>query len=328
MLKVDADGNYEWFKSFGTDNYNDYLYKAVQTHDGGYLVGGATNSWQNSLGYIDRGDWYIIKTDSQGNEEWYRRYGNPIYKDGRISDILRASDTTYYITGAWTYDRNSTGSSLYQESYIVKLDKDFNEIYELKYDNQEFMRSYPMDAIETKDSNIVLIGQKATDYAAPRGTLHKITPTGEILWQRQYVGNNDTTNTYSYAMSVKQTTDGGFILGGWVDNIMLEPDQQMWLVKTDSAGCDGTGDFWDDCTNVMVNEFVDNPSFEMYPNPARDFIVIASEAKQSVQIYDLTGKMVKQFKIQNSELKIEIGDLESGVYIVRVGKQTKKLIIE
>jgi len=220
---------------------------------------------------------------------------------------------------------------LYQESYIVKLDKDFNEIYELKYDNQEFMRSYPMDVIESEDSNIVILGYKATDYAAPRATLHKITPVGDILWQRQYVGNNDTTNTYSYGMSVKQTADGGFVFGGWVNNQYLSPTQQMWLVKTDSVGCDGTGDFWDCSTGVMVNEYVDNPTFEMYPNPAKDFIVIASEAKQSVQIYDLTGKMVKQLVMSSgveTSLNIDVSNLEKGVYIVKVGKQTKKLIIE
>ena len=70
--------------------------------------------------------------------------------------------------------------------------------------------------------------------------------------------------------------------------------------------------------------------FSVYPNPANNFVVIKDEGLKikDVQILDLTGKMVKQFRIQNSELKIQIGDLKSGVYFVKLGKQTERLIIE
>ncbi len=117
-----------------------------------------------------------------------------------------------------------------------------------------------------------------------------------------------------------------------MDNDNFTPDQQMWLVKTDSMGCDGTGDFMDDCTNVMLNEFVNNPTFDIYPNPANDFIVIASKAKQSqsknIELYNIQGQLVKQFKVANSELKIQVGDLEKGIYFVKLGRETRKLIIE
>lgn len=336
MLKVDANGNYEWHKAFGTNEFNDSFWKVTQTHDGGYLVGGATDSWQDGLPYIDKGDWYIVKTDANGNEEWSRRYGNPTLKDGRVTEILRATDTTYYITSGWTYNRNSTGSDLYQESYIVKLDKNFDEVYQLKYDNQEYYKSYIMAAIEAADSNIVLAGvrrdfdsEAMTGYY-PRTTIHKMRPDGEIIWQRQYVAEHDTVYGDHKGYSVKQTTDGGYVIGGWVNNDYFSPTQQLWLVKTDSLGCDGTGDFWDCSTGVMVNEFVSNKSFSLYPNPTNNFVIIKNEEFRimNVDLFDLTGKIVKQFKIHNSELKIQVGDLEKGVYIVRIGKQTKKLIVK
>jgi len=355
MLKVDADGNYQWFKSFGTDDNNDYLYKVVQTHDGGYLVGGGTNSWQDDLDAIDRGDWYVVKTDVNGNEQWHRRYGNPILAEGRVTQILKATDTTYYITGGWAYDRNNTGSYIYKESYIVKLDKNFDEVYQLKYENQAYYKSYIMAAIETADSNILLAGSRThyfEEYSYgfnPRTTLTKMTPDGEILWERYYVAGHDTVAGDHKGYSVKQTTDGGYVIGGWVNNENLTPTQQLWLVKTDSVGCDDTGDFWVCATNAMVNEFVDNPNFEMYPNPANDFIVIASEASQSqvstVEIYNMQGQLIRVIpsgvervmssgveRVMSSgvetSLTIDISDLEKGVYIVRIGEQTRKLIIE
>ena len=293
-------------------------------------MGGATNSWQEPLWYPDLGDWYVVKTDANGNEDWHRRYGNPGLDDGRIGTILRASDTTYYISGAWAYDRNSTGSMINRESYIVKLDQNFNEVYELKYDEPNYYSSGALSLIEANDNNLVVIGERLMGQGSAyemRTSMHKITPEGEILWQRQFVANNDTNGTASYGMSIKQTADNGFIFGGYAYSSDMSPTQQMWLVKTDSAGCDGSMDFWD-CTDVGINEYVANPSFEMYPNPARDFIVIASEAKQSVQIYDLTGKIVKQTSLRGTKQSLQISDLESGVYIVRVGKKAKKLIVE
>lgn len=89
--------------------------------------------------------------------------------DGRVTEIFRASDTTYYITGAWVYDRNSTGSTLWSESYIVKLDKNFDEVYQLRYGNQEYFKSYIMAAIETADSNIVLASSRQ-DFDTQAGT--------------------------------------------------------------------------------------------------------------------------------------------------------------
>ena len=49
---------------------------------------------------------------------------------------------------------------------------------------------------------------------------------------------------------------------------------------------------------------------------------------ESIEIYSLTGKLVKQINIQHSAPNIQIDDLESGVYLVKVGEQMQKLIID
>ncbi len=334
MLKVDSLGNYQWFKSFGTDDSDDSFWKVVQTHDGGYLVAGATASWQESLLLGDRGDWYVVKTDNQGNEEWSRRYGSPQYDDDRPSTILMSSDTSYYITGAWTYGRNSTGSNKYYEPFIVKLDKNFDEVYQLKYDNHTYYQSYIMAATETADHNIAYLGVRSddgTNWYWPRGTLHKITPEGEILWQRQYVAGNDTTNDRHMTATIKQTNDGGFIFGGWNVSSAQTPNQQMWLVKTDSLGCDGT-DWWPCGAQVQINPTVANSDFKMYPNPSKNILfleIMNDEFKiLNAEIYELTGKLVKSFPLEETEKGLNISSLPKGLYFVKLGEQTQKLVVE
>ena len=198
-------------------------------------------------------------------------------------------------------------------------------------------------AIESKDTNIVLIGYKVIDHTySPRATMHKITLGGDVLWQRQYVANNDTLNTNSYGMTIKHCSDKGFVFGGWASAGSLSPSQQMWLVKTDSLGCDGTGDFADDCTGMVIKEFASNPAFYLYPNPTKSTVFVEVESNQykveSIEVYSLTGKLVKTSPLvlrqaqQPRRLKttssIDISGLESGVYLVKVGNRMQKLIVE
>lgn len=70
--------------------------------------------------------------------------------------------------------------------------------------------------------------------------------------------------------------------------------------------------------------------FDIYPNPADDYIRISSLALNDiVEIYDITGKIILK---QPSVKEINISDLQSGMYIVRLvsekGKyKTQKLLI-
>ncbi len=170
--------------------------------------------------------------------EWNRRYGSPEYSEAFMGKILKSSDTCYYVVGSHTYDRNSTGSFLYTESTVLKLDADFNEVYTLQYDNQTYFETHINDAIEDTDGNILLLGIRSDTTYFPRGTLHKITPEGEVLWQRQYESlPGSSTYDVNFLNSIKPTQDGGFIMGGGVfPNAQY---QKIWLVKTDSLGCDG-----------------------------------------------------------------------------------------
>ena len=48
----------------------------------------------------------------------------------------------------------------------------------------------------------------------------------------------------------------------------------------------------------------------------------------NVEIFDLFGKKVKEVRTQNLETKISIQDWTKGLYLVKVGKETQKLVVE
>ena len=74
--------------------------------------------------------------------------------------------------------------------------------------------------------------------------------------------------------------------------------------------------------------------FEIYPNPARDFVKLSSISRQSsvVRIYNTLGMLVDEFEMNSGEIEINVSDYKSGVYFVEVstenGSVIKKFIIE
>lgn len=78
LVKVDADGNHEWNKAYGGDQ-SDYVNEVVQTVDGGFLFAGWTESAvSGEVSQVSRGgryDYWVGKTDANGNLIWDQRYG-------------------------------------------------------------------------------------------------------------------------------------------------------------------------------------------------------------------------------------------------------------
>lgn len=57
----------------------------------------------------------------------------------------------------------------------------------------------------------------------------------------------------------------------------------------------------------------------IYKNPSSDYITIQfnNSEKENIQIYDVTGKLVKEKTILNHQ-KMDISELLNGIYFIRV----------
>ena len=321
LLRTDSEGNYLWHKTFGEWGYASELHKVVQTPDGGFLCGGGTFAYSSS----HNADWYLVKTDSQGNKEWHRTYGSPIYHDTRTSGITITKDTNYVITGGKGYSNDE------YKPFIIVLDKEFDLILSktLPFRSEG---SYIGQVIEKDDGFIAIGGDRINESEIVIINLTKFDYNFNEIWRRKYTAY-DTTNVDNYMLSVDTCSDGGYVLGGWAA-VYDGNGQRLSLIKTDSLGCDGT-DWWACSTDAMVNEYVNNPTFTLFPNPAKDFIVIASEAwqSQSIEIYNMQGQLVLNSPFEKGargigSQQINIEQLKPGIYFIKVGKLTKKIIKE
>ncbi|MBN2668070.1 MAG: DUF4465 domain-containing protein [Bacteroidales bacterium] len=85
-------------------------------------------------------------------------------------------------------------------------------------------------------------------------------------------------------------------------------------------------------THVGIED-IKTANASIYPNPANDYIIVKTTSELSIQsntiaIYDLTGKLVKQIKTDQTEIKVDISDIQAGIYIVKMGSDSQPLVIE
>jgi hypothetical protein len=80
----------------------------------------------------------------------------------------------------------------------------------------------------------------------------------------------------------------------------------------------------------IKNNENNNSIFSVYPNPVKEslYISLSDNYKKTILIYDIYGREVKQLITNNSEFTIQIGDLQSGIYLVKIGTQTVKFVKE
>jgi hypothetical protein len=61
----------------------------------------------------------------------------------------------------------------------------------------------------------------------------------------------------------------------------------------------------------------------VYPNPVNDVLNIVLGTDAPISILSLDGRTIKQFAVSgNTKLRVDVSDLEAGIYLVRVGEAT------
>lgn len=111
LVKTDSLGYIEWNDVFGGADA-DRGYSARETADGGYIMAGYTDSFGAGL-Y----DLYLVKTDSEGTEEWSYTFGGTGRDYGNA--VVQTTDGGYLAVG-YTLSFGAGGDDV----YLVRTDAD------------------------------------------------------------------------------------------------------------------------------------------------------------------------------------------------------------
>lgn len=120
VAKLNANGSTVWQKYFGGSN-NDYAYSTQQTSDGGYIVAGAAvSSNGNVTGSHGSSEYWIIKLDASGDQQWQKALGGSSFEEAYA--IQQTADGGYILAGsAASTDGDITGNHGNADAWIVKL---------------------------------------------------------------------------------------------------------------------------------------------------------------------------------------------------------------
>jgi len=213
LIKTDANGNMLWNKTYGGPSWEDAT-SVQQTSDGGYIVAGGTASF--GAGSFD---YWLIKTDANGNMLWNKTYGGD--DTDAANYVQQTSDGGYVMVGS--ADSFKTGM-FDGEIWLVKTDEYGNVSWSWLSGWPDWDFAY--SAKQTEDEGYIIAGTRFSSYDTRYDFwLIKIDANGTLEWDEVYArpGRNEDV-----AYSVQQTTDGGYIVaGGWGN---------FWIVKTDASG--------------------------------------------------------------------------------------------
>ncbi len=76
-----------------------------------------------------------------------------------------------------------------------------------------------------------------------------------------------------------------------------------------------------------TNLSAEDVKIEVYPNPSSDYININSSVKGQAYLYNSVGTLCKQITINSESQKVNISDLSSGLYLLKLNNVTKRILI-
>ncbi|HTW91178.1 MAG TPA: hypothetical protein VMH22_05660 [bacterium] len=215
LIKVDSSGNRVWGRSYGFLGA-DVAFAVQPTSDGGYILAGQT-------GFFSSGgsDVYLVKTDAEGNQLWYKNLGGPHNDVGR--SVHQTGDGGYIILG----ETDTIGSGL-SDMYLIKTDASGNQVWARTFGGGGHNHGYSVQI--ASDGGYILAGQ--TEGGAGGGDVYlvKTDASGNQVWAKTY-GGSQTDGAHS----IQRTADGGYIIAGMTASFgagMFD----VYLLKIDANG--------------------------------------------------------------------------------------------
>lgn len=168
LMKLNDQGDVLWSTNYGGLE-SDWGRRVLYKQGYGFYVCGFTNSYGNGA-Y----DFYMVKTDESGVEEWSETYGDTGWE--KVHDAALTRDTGVFMIG----ETNSTLNGDH-DIYLVRTDKNGDTLWTKKLGGSG--EDYGHSIVQKNDS-VFIIGSTiyVTDSLQTKGYLVEIDEDGVVYW--------------------------------------------------------------------------------------------------------------------------------------------------
>ena len=220
LLKVDADGNELWSKTFGGPAQE--RGNAIRrTADGGAILVGSTKSF--GAGGTDL---YLVRTDDLGNEVWSTTYGGELEEEGYDAHYTEDG-------GLFVLAQALRSARLYTDQnpdvFLLRTDGAGNEIWSQVWEEENVEGGHAL--LPTSGGNYIIVG--ITGSAGSQSDIDflflEIDADGNLIWDEPI----SDESAVDYGTDVIETHDGGYLITGMFSG---GGHGAIPLIKTNQSG--------------------------------------------------------------------------------------------
>ncbi len=229
VVKVDAKGNKVWDKKIGNATA-EQAHQVIALKDGGFAIIGSIEVISSG----DKGKWdmFLVKIDKDGNKTFEKNFGGG---DNEMGNSVCETPEGDFILGGYTYTY-AEGS---HDAWIMKIDKNGGKKWDKVIGGLSTDEIF--DLKMTPNGDVVAAGYtdiyEADEYGENKSPLGqnilivKISSKGDMVFDKRIGGNKSQV-----AKGIALTKDGGFIIGGYTDELADDKSVEMLVVKVDASG--------------------------------------------------------------------------------------------
>lgn len=324
IVKLSNSGTVEWDKTVG-GNKTDIGQAIIQSLDGGYVVGGYSESEisgdksENPIGFTD---YWVVKLSATGELEWENTIGGSGYES--IYSITETGEGDYILVGPSTSNisEDKSEDALGTDYWIVKVNLSGEIVWDKTFGGEGADSAYSIQAAE--NNSFYILGSSNSDICEDKNEnslgerdywVLLINQYGAIIWQNT-IGGNDK----DIAFPMIYDTDGLLLGGHSMSNISGD--------KTENSN--GLTDMWVLKVNPLlhINENELAASISVFPNPTESILQLNShgEGVESLKIFDTKASLIKEFKNPKNMIKLDVSDISAGMYFLKISSNGKTAI--
>ena len=249
VVKLDDTGKIIWQRCYG-GTLGDGFNSIHQTHDGGYIAAGISNSVDGDVtGNHGDLDFWVVKISAVGTIQWEKSLGGSLSDQG--ADINLCDDGGYIVSGLTMSDDGDIVRSTLSHAgdpnfWLVKI----SDTGAIEWQNCLGGSSSDglTSVLQVKDGGFVTIGWTQSDDGDATGNhgytdwwIAKMNFAGSMQWEKCLGGSKDE---YYSGPVLRQTIDSGYIIAGTTNSIdgdikNANPDDSTynaWVIKLSPDG--------------------------------------------------------------------------------------------